>query len=138
MGQITDGGAESSHKRCLFFKSMSEESNATMVRRKRLLIRVLSLLLVAVCIGWILNQSAQLVNQRGERAGFGLGMVQGVLMPLALPNLAVGRDVNIYSSNNTGRTYKLGYTAGVNLCGLVFFGFFFWRVNRWRRREIAE
>jgi len=54
-------------------------------------------------------------------------------MPLALPNLAVGNDVIIYSENNTGRTYKLGYTVGVNGCGLLFFGIFFWRMSRWRR-----
>jgi hypothetical protein len=54
-------------------------------------------------------------------------------MPLALPNLLVGHDVAIYAADNTGRTYKLGYTLGVNLCGLLFFGLFFWRVRRWRR-----
>jgi hypothetical protein len=55
-------------------------------------------------------------------------------MPCALPNLLVGNDVTIYAQNNTGRTYKLGYTCGVNACGAVFFGMFFWRLNRWRRR----
>ncbi len=54
-------------------------------------------------------------------------------MPLALPNLAVGNDVTIYSENNAGRRYKLGYTLGVNICGLIFFGIFFWRVGRLRR-----
>ena len=67
-------------------------------------------------------------------AGFRRGLVQGALMPMALPNLIVGNDVTIYSQNNTGLTYKLGYTAGVNACGAVFFGLFFWRVNRWRRK----
>jgi hypothetical protein len=104
-------------------------------RRKRLLVRILSLLLAATCIGWTLNQSTALLSQTRQPAGFGLGVIQGALMPLALPNLAVGVDVSIYASNNTGRGYKLGYTAGVNLCGLIFFGLFFWRVNRWRRRE---
>ena len=66
-------------------------------------------------------------------AGFGRGMLQGALMPAALPNLLVGNDVVIYAPNNTGRTYKLGYTCGVNACGAIFFGWFFWRVSRWRR-----
>ena len=61
-------------------------------------------------------------------------LLHGALMPLALPNLLVGRDVPIYAEHNTGRTYKLGYTAGVNGCGLLFFGFFFRRLARWRRR----
>ena len=54
-------------------------------------------------------------------------------MPMAMPNLLVGRDLTIYSPNNTGLTYKLGYTTGVNGCGALFFGLFFWRVSRWRR-----
>jgi hypothetical protein len=54
-------------------------------------------------------------------------------MPLALPNLVAGYDVAIYAASNTGRTYKLGYALGVNLCGLIFFGLFFWRVRRWAR-----
>ena len=57
------------------------------------------------------------------------------LMPAALPNLLVGSDVVIYAQNNTGVSYKLGYTMGVNVCGAVFFGFFFWRLNRWRKAE---
>ena len=62
-------------------------------------------------------------------------MVHGALMPLAMPNLLVGNDVAIYAANNTGRTYKLGYSLGVNLCGLIFFGFFFWRVRQWRQKK---
>jgi hypothetical protein len=59
--------------------------------------------------------------------------MQGALMPCALPNLLVGHDVVIYSQDNTGVSYKLGYTCGVNACGAVFFGVFFWRLNRWRK-----
>ena len=51
-----------------------------------------------------------------------------------LANLLVGNDVIIYAQSNTGLTYKLGYTFGVNACGAIFFGFFFWRLNRWRKR----
>jgi hypothetical protein len=106
-------------------------------RRTRLLLRVLSFLVLATCIGWTLNQAGRLLDQKGKQAGFSMGVIQGALMPLALPNLAVGHDVTIYSANNTGRSYKLGYTMGVNVCGLIFFGIFFWRVSRWRRSEIT-
>ena len=102
-------------------------------RRTRLLFRIFCFLLLATCIGWALNQCGRLLDQKGQRAGFKVGLIQGALMPLALPNLAVGHDVNIYSDSNTGRNYKLGYTMGVNVCGLLFFGLFFWRVSRWRR-----
>jgi hypothetical protein len=54
-----------------------------------------------------------------------------------MPNLFVGNDVAIYATNNTGRTYKMGYTLGVNACGLIFFGFFFWRVRRMMKQRAA-
>lgn len=103
--------------------------------RKRFLLRILWFLVLAACIGWVLNQSGRLLDQKGGRAGFKAGVLQGALMPLALPNLVVGHDVVIYSDNNTGRNYKLGYTLGVNVCGLAFFGIFFWRIGRWRSKE---
>ena len=46
-------------------------------------------------------------------------------MPAALPSLVAGGDVPIFAANNTGRNYKLGYIAGINLCGLIFFGLAF-------------
>jgi|ERR1051326_549115 hypothetical protein len=101
-------------------------------RLRRIGIRVLCVLAVATCIGWGLNRSAAALDRDLRPAGFARGMVHGALMPLAMPNLLIGYDVSIYASKNTGRTYKLGYALGVNLCGLIFFGFFFWRVTRWR------
>ncbi|HEY2953423.1 MAG TPA: hypothetical protein VGK40_12615 [Verrucomicrobiae bacterium] len=101
--------------------------------RRKILLRVLMALIVAFPIGWSLQHAAGLTDQGAGRAGFGRGVLHGALMPLALPNLLVGNDVTIYAANNTGRAYNLGYTVGVNGCGLGFFGFFFWRLNRWRK-----
>jgi hypothetical protein len=42
----------------------------------------------------------------------------------------MGQDVPIYAPTNTGRGYKLGYIAGINGCGLVFFGLTFWQPKR--------
>jgi hypothetical protein len=56
-----------------------------------------------------------------------MGILHGALMPVALPSLLLGKDVPIYASASTGRIYKLGYIAGINLCGLIFFGFAFHR-----------
>ena len=89
--------------------------------------------LAAATIGWTLNRLSASLEHHARPAGFSRGLLQGALMPMALPNLLVGKDVAIYSQNNTGVTYKLGYTTGVNACGAVFFGIFFWRVSRWRR-----
>jgi hypothetical protein len=103
-------------------------------RLVRVAARVAIFLILAFGIGAMLNRVAASLNRQSQPAGFGRGMLQGALMPMALPNLLVGRDVTIYSQNNSGVKYKLGYTAGVNACGAAFFGFLYWRVSRWRRR----
>jgi hypothetical protein len=100
----------------------------------RVAVRLLVIAVLAAGIGWVLNAISGSLDQSGRPAGLVRGFVQGVLMPMALPNLLVGKDVSIYALSNTGVPYKLGYTLGVNACGLVFFGFLFWRVLKWRRR----
>lgn len=101
---------------------------------QKVLIRVLTVLAVAVLIGAAMRHIAAALDQSPSPAGFPRGLLQGALMPAALPNLLVGSDVTIYAKNNNGVPYKLGYTCGVNACGALFFGIFFWRLNRWRRR----
>jgi hypothetical protein len=104
----------------------------------RFFIRLLIVLAVALAIGTLLQKIAGgMEADSGHPAGFGRGLAQGALMPLALPNLLVGRDMVIYSKHNTGRTYKLGYTVGVNGCGALFFGILFWRLHRLRKRLLA-
>lgn len=51
-------------------------------------------------------------------------------MPCALPMLIIGKNVPIYAERNTGRNYDFGYTLGVNLCGAIFFGSVYWRLDR--------
>jgi hypothetical protein len=63
-------------------------------------------------------------------AGFGVGMVHGALMPMALPDLLIGKDVPIFAAHHEGRIYKLGYICGINVCGILFFGFAFWRPRK--------
>jgi hypothetical protein len=106
---------------------------STSPRWWRVFLRIGLFLLVALLIGFLLNHVAASLESNARPAGFSRGIVQGALMPMAMPNLLVGRDVTIYSQNNTGVTYKLGYTAGVNGCGAIFFGVLFWRVNRFRK-----
>lgn len=98
-----------------------------------LLKRIAGILVAGVVIATILHFVARRLHESTRPAGFGGGVLHGALMPLALPNLLAGDDVTIYAEENTGRWYKLGYTVGVNGCGLLFFGIFFWRVGRWRR-----
>jgi hypothetical protein len=121
---------------------MSDSVSAGGARRlpfaARVMIRLSIILVAAFAFGAVLNRVAISLSRDPNPAGFGRGVVQGALMPMAFPNLLVGRDVAIYASNNTGVSYKLGYTTGVNGCGAIFFSFLFWRVARWRRAGLAK
>lgn len=100
------------------------------VTARKIFTRVVCILIFSFLIGWYLNHTG---NGPGHPAGFAQGVLHGALMPCQLPRLLVGYDVMIYAPYNTGRTYKLGYTVGVNGCGAIFFGLLYWRVNRWRK-----
>ena len=102
--------------------------------RRRILVRVLTIFAVATVFSYVTTSITSQSQKVSQPAGFFRGVLNGAMMPCAMPNLLIGRDVPIYAAENTGRTYKLGYTAGVNGCGALFFGFFFWRINRWRKR----
>jgi hypothetical protein len=112
--------------------------NSTSARKKlhpaKVLARIVMIIVVTYAFGWVLNKSATAANASNQPAGFGRGMIHGALMPGAMPSLLFGKDVVIYSSNNNGRMYKLGYTCGVNAAGAFFFGSFYLRVSRWRKR----
>jgi hypothetical protein len=95
--------------------------------------RIGAFLVLATLIGTALNYVSASLERSSNPAGFTRGIIQGALMPMSLPNLLVGRDVTIYSQNNTGVTYKIGYTTGVNGCGALFFGMVFWRFGRLRK-----
>ena len=117
---------------------MNERDGSANLRRRVLggFVRLLVVVILAATVGALLTRVAVHSEDRPEPAGFGRGMLQGALMPMAMPNLLVGRDVPIYAERNTGRLYKLGYTVGVNVCGAVFFGYVFWRLLR--LRKLAE
>lgn len=101
---------------------------------KLLVLRLTLFVILAFSVGAVLNRVATSMGNDVQPAGFGRGVVQGALMPMALPNLLVGRDVMIYSQVNTGVKYKLGYTVGVNVCGAFFFGMLYWRISRLARK----
>lgn len=94
---------------------------------KTILRKAITLLVVGVIFGWIYAWTSPWVFPRETRPGLGYGMAHGALMPMALPSLLLGKDVEIYAQNNSGRPYKIGYTIGINICGLLFFGSAFWR-----------
>ncbi len=85
-------------------------------------IKLIWLVLAGVLLAFCYKRAMPRFYRPETKAGFWLGTVHGFLMPVALPNLLAGEDVPIFTANNTGRNYKLGYIAGINLCGLIFFG----------------
>jgi hypothetical protein len=99
----------------------------------KVLVRVLIFLVAASVLGSAFHFNQRSLLRADPPAGLGLGIAHGALMPLALPSLLLARNVEIYAPDNTGRAYKLGYTMGVNGCGLIFFGVLFRRVSRWRK-----
>jgi hypothetical protein len=115
--------------------SFAEKKNPW--RWSMLPVRIGIVIALAGCVGWILNRSNESIEARTEAAGFFHGMFHGAAMPCALPGLLIGKEVVIYAPNNAGRIYNLGYTVGVNSCGAIFFGFFYWRLHRWRRQRTA-
>jgi hypothetical protein len=106
-------------------------------RLPKILLRLTLAILLTCGVGWALNRSVAAANQSSTPAGLGRGILHGALMPGAWPYLIVGKDLVIYAENNNGRWYKLGYTMGVNGCGALFFGAFYWRLNRWRKTYVA-
>jgi hypothetical protein len=101
-------------------------------------IKAARLLLVGVLFGLIYDWASPLVYQKDASPGFWLGSAHGALMPVALPSLLMGKDVPIYAAQNQGRIYKLGYIAGINVCGFIFFGLSFWQPSRASRSDLAE
>lgn len=108
------------------------------VRWRGRIIRLLGTVACALTIGWLSGIALRFDARLQTLPGFGRGMLHGALMPLAWPTLLTGHDQEIYSAHNLGRTYKLGYSLGVNVCGAVFFGWFFWRLQKWRRALLPK
>lgn len=94
------------------------------------LVQLLRLVLVGLVVGWLYAWGAPLVYRADHPPGFWLGCAHGALMPMALPSLLMNKDVPIYAAQNSGRSYKIGYIAGINGCGFVVFGLSFWRPRR--------
>lgn len=98
--------------------------------RKPWLLRAARLVIICLCLGWLYAWANPRVHPPHTRFGLAYGVAHGALMPMALPSLLMGNDVLIYSENNTGRSYKIGYIVGINVCGLIFFGSAFLRPKR--------
>ena len=92
---------------------------------KFIALTVISVVLI-IAQGW----AAPRFYRDDYKAGFYAGLLEGALMPAALPGLLRGQDVPIYAPNNEGRGYKISYILGLNACGTMFFGVAFWQPRK--------
>jgi hypothetical protein len=97
---------------------------------RKIISKVVTVTIVALIFGWVYGWASPHMFPKDKQHGFGYGMVHGALMPMALPSLVMGQQVEIFSPNNPGRLYKIGYIVGINVCGLIFFGSAFWRPKK--------
>ena len=81
-------------------------------------------------LSWFYGWASPWAYPKDRALGFGHGALHGALMPMALPSLVTGQNVDIFAANNTGRPYKIGYIVGINLCGLLVFGSAFWKPTK--------
>jgi hypothetical protein len=101
-------------------------------KTKVLIARIILLTAISLGLGFTHAWASTRYYQPDYVAGFGTGMMEGALMPAALPGLVGGKDLPIYAPNNLGRPYKIGYILGLNTCGTIFFGVAFWQPRRKR------
>ncbi len=102
-------------------------TQASPVRWRRIALRLTVVAVGLWSSGWLLHRLASRADRDGAPPGFLAGIAHGALMPMALPRLLLGLDAEIYAATNAGRSYKLGYTCGVNGCGAIFFGLLYRR-----------
>jgi len=102
-------------------------------KAKLITIKIIVLTAFALVLGFVQSWASSRCYQPDHVAGFGMGLLEGALMPAALPGLVLGRDLPIYAPNNSGPPYKIGYIVGLNTCGTLFFGIAFWQPRRRRR-----
>jgi cytosine/uracil/thiamine/allantoin permease len=92
--------------------------------------KIITLVVLGLLLGYTQGWATSRFYSPNREAGFHVGLLEGALMPAALPVLLMGKDVPIYAPTNVGRLYKVGYILGINICGMVFFGVALWRSRK--------
>jgi hypothetical protein len=103
---------------------------ARLSKAKVIIIKIIALTAISLGLGFAHNWASSRFYQADYVAGFHTGLLEGALMPAALPGLLMGHDLPIYAANNLGRPYKIGYILGLNTCGTFFFGIAFWQPRK--------
>jgi hypothetical protein len=114
-------------------KTPEPNQTATSIPRpslKEVTVKIIILVLLGLLLGLGQGWAASRLYSPTRVAGFHTGVLEGILMPAALPSLLLGKDLPIYAPNNIGRVYNIGFLLGINFCGMVFFGVAFWRPRK--------
>jgi hypothetical protein len=101
--------------------------------KKIIIIKIIVLTAISLALGFTQSWASSRFYKPDYVAGFRTGLLEGALMPAALPGLVMGHDLPIYAPNNLGPPYKIGYILGLNTCGTLFFGIAFFQPRRRRR-----
>jgi hypothetical protein len=101
-------------------------------KAKVITIKIIALTVLTLALGFLQAWASSRCYKPDHVAGFRMGLLEGALMPAALPGLVTGHDLPIYAPNNSGPPYKIGYILGLNTCGTLFFGIAFWQPRRRR------
>jgi hypothetical protein len=116
----------------------SDQQASPQSPKRRLLIRIPLTIAFALGMGWLCGLAMRADARLTSPPGLFRGMLHGAIMPIAWTTLIVGHDQPIYAERNEGRVYKLGYSLGVNLSGLVFIGGTFVSLGALRRNPSAS
>lgn len=100
------------------------------IRVKLIVTKIIALTALTVGLAMLQAWAVPRFYKAERKAGFRMGLLQGALMPAALPGLLTGHDLPIYAPNNSGRGYNIGYILGINTCGTLFFGICFFGLRR--------
>ncbi|MBL9136246.1 MAG: hypothetical protein JNK85_10275 [Verrucomicrobiales bacterium] len=84
--------------------------------------RILRVAVTLVALSLFYEWASPWAYPKDRKVDLTYGALHGAMMPMALPALLLGRDVPIFAEDHTGRWYKVGYIAGINLCGILVFG----------------
>jgi hypothetical protein len=92
--------------------------------------KIVVFVITITVLSWFYGWASPSAYPKDRILGFGHGALHGALMPMALPSLVTGQNVDIFATNNSGRPYKIGYIVGINACGLLVFGSAFWKPKK--------
>ena len=109
-------------------------SSLTPPVRRHWVIRFAIMAVTAYLFAWACGVAMKADSKLTTPPGLFRGMLHGAMMPVAWPALLAGHDQEIYAQVNSGMTYKLGYSLGVNASGLFFFGWLFLSLGSLRKK----